>query len=93
MRRFVAFIAVLGFVVFLGIAMLPTLSARPPLFPYIGMVICAAIFIFCERTAARFLGIAGLVLALIAGVDLYQRNARFDARVQELVRQHSGVTR
>jgi hypothetical protein len=93
MRRFGAFIAVLGFVVFLGIALLPTLSARPQLFPYICMVNCAAIFILCERTAARFLGIVGLTLALIAGVRLYQRNARFDARLQELVRQHPGETR
>ena len=88
MRRFLAFIAVLGFLLFLGIAMLPTLSARPPIFPYIGMVICAAIFILCERTAARFVGIVGLMLALIAGLRLYQRNARFDARLQEVVRRH-----
>jgi hypothetical protein len=87
MQRFGSFVSVAGFVVFFNIALLPTLSARPPLFPYIGMVICATIFILCERKAARFFGIVALVLAFIAGVGLYRRNARFDAQLQELVRQ------
>jgi hypothetical protein len=41
----------------------------------------------CAPKVARFLGIVALVLAFIAGVGLYQRNARFDAQLQELVRQ------
>ncbi len=90
MRRVAAIIAAIGFLWFLGIALLPHLSARPPIYPYVGMLVCATIFVICERTRARYVGIVCLLLALIAGINLYQRNARFDARVKALVeRQHS----
>ena len=87
MRRVAAITAVVGFLWFLGLALLPLLSSRPPIYPYIGMVICAAVFVLCDRTRARYIGMVCLVLALTAVVNRYQRNARFDARLKELVRQ------
>jgi hypothetical protein len=92
MRRVAAIIAAVGFLWFLGIALLPHLSARPPIYPYVGMVICATLFVICDRTWARYIGIVCLLLSLIAGINLYQRNAKHDARVKAkalVERQHS----
>lgn len=89
MRRVAAIIAAVGFLWFLGLALLPHLSARPPIYPYIGMVICAALFVTCDRTRARYIGMVCLALSLVAGINLYQRNARHDARLKERVRQEA----
>ena len=89
MRRVAAIIAAIGFLSFLGIALLPLLSSRPPIYPYVGMVLCAILFLMFDRTRARYVAGVCLLFALVAGINLYQRNARHDVRLRERVRQEA----
>jgi hypothetical protein len=89
MRRIAANIGAAGFFCFLAIALLPILSSRPPIYPYVGMVLCAILFLMFDRTRARYIAGVCLLLALVAGINLYQRNARHDARLMERVRQEA----
>lgn len=87
LKRFFFILAVIGFVFFLAIALLPTLSALRPTGAYCGMAVCALVAIACGSGGQRWLAVLGLVFALAGGIHAWRHNRRIYASIREHIRE------
>jgi hypothetical protein len=86
LKRFLFILAVLGYVVFLAMALLPALTPLRPVGAYGGMAVCALVAIVCSSGGQRSLAVLGLVFALAGGIHAWRNNNRVYARMREMNR-------
>jgi len=87
LKQFFFILAVIGYVVFFAILLLPSLSMFLPTEAYCGMAVCALVAVVCGSGGRRGLAVVGLVFALTGGIHAWHHNRRVLASMRQLARE------